>query len=289
MFWKHVAQWVRTIPPTALLSMVGPLILCIVGYLGWRYYGAPRLDRAYYGLKLNNIHVTPQPKWLRGTNVLSEVFEQSALDKLSLLDIQTPTVLARVFNAHPSVRETRRVQRTAGQIMIDLEYRTPVAMVCYQVKDKSGSDSEVYLPVDSEGVLLGTKNFTVDDVPQYISIYPGSVTLSEKLVDGKPIGDSRVDEAVRLCTLLLPLKEEAKIGRIYVYKALQSGKPKWLLEIETRSGPRIKWGSAPGVESIGELSAATKLQQLIAIASDSKLWSQEQIDLSGTGKIPLPQ
>jgi hypothetical protein len=288
LFWRHVAQWIRTIPPSALLSMVGPLLLCVVGYLGWRYYGAPKLDRAYYGLKVDNIHITPQPKWLRETNVLTEVFEGSSLSKLSLLDSQTPVVLARVFDAHPSVRKTRRVQRTAGQVMIDLEYRHPVAMVCYQVRDSSkGTDTELYLPIDEDGVLLGTKNFTVDDVPHFVSIYPGSINVSEKLVDGKPIGDSQVNEAVRLCSMLLPIRDQAKISRIYVYKAPQVGKSRWLLEVETQSGPRIKWGSAPGMESSGELPAETKLKQLASAMSDPKLWSQEHLDLSATGRVPI--
>ena len=35
--------------------MVGPSVLCIVGYFGWLYYGAHNLDMAYYGLKKENI------------------------------------------------------------------------------------------------------------------------------------------------------------------------------------------------------------------------------------------
>lgn len=281
MFWGQVATLIRSVPRSALLSMVGPLLLCVVGYFGWRYYGAPKLDMAYYGLSKENIHVTAQPKWLTSTNVLDEVFAGSSLSSLSLLDAKTPVVLARVFDAHPCVRKTHRVQKMAGQVMINLEYRMPVAMVCFPpLEGTNGKDRHFAVDVDS--VLLDQKNFDSDDIPKYIAIYPGNMELNSNLVEGKPFGDSRVEEAVRLCAFLMPLREAAQITRIYVYKAPQVGKSRWLMEIFTKSGPRIVWGSAPGMEGLGEPTAETKLNRLSVFASDSKVWSEKQIDLSGS-------
>lgn len=288
LFWRHVALWLSSIPRSALLSMVGPLLLCVFGYVGWRFYGAPRLDMAYYGLKKENIHVPAQLKWMRETNVLDEVFDQSNLSNMSLLDSQTPVVLARLFNAHPCVRRTLRVERLAGQIMINLEYREPVAMVCCMVRNEAtGQENAQFLPVDVESVLLNTKNFTSSDVPQYIAIHTDNQTLTGKLVEGKPFGDSRIEEAVKLCWLLQRFREAVKITGVYVYKAPRVGKSRWWLEIETSSGPRFEWGSAPGMEGLEEPTAETKLNQLLAAAKDSKQWSQANIVLSGQSRSNL--
>jgi hypothetical protein len=286
LFWRHLGLWIQSIPRSALLSMIGPLVLCVCGYLGWRFYGAPRLDLAYYGLKKENIHLSPaQPSWMRTTKVLDDVFQGSSLANMSLLDSQTPIVLARVFDAHPCVRATQRVERMAGQVMVKLEYRLPVAMVACQVPDQAtGKDQHSFLPVDADAVLLKTDNFLPEDVPKYISIYAESLNSNHKLVDGKPFDDSRVKEAVKLCQLLQPIREAAKITRVYVYpsrRVERLEKALWFLEIETADGPRIQWGSAPGLEGFGEPTAETKIKQLLSAITDSKQWSQEHIRLAG--------
>jgi hypothetical protein len=287
MFWTHLAQWIRAIPRSALLSMVGPLALCVLGYFGWRYYGASKLDLAYYALTKENLHLPPQPRWLKNTNVLDEVFDGSALGNLSLLDSRTSAVLARVFDAHPCVRKTHRVTPTAGQVMIHLEYREPVAMVCLpEPNSKPGAERYGYLPVDIDSVLLNPNNFSEEDVLQYIAIYPPTpMEMPTKLVIGKPLGDSRVTEPVKLCQLLAPLKEGAKIARVYVYPSQITGKTRWWLELETLNGARIQWGSAPGLEGPYENTADAKIKQLIKISSDGSATSNKPLDLSG---VPIP-
>ncbi|MEQ1825233.1 MAG: hypothetical protein ABL921_04780 [Pirellula sp.] len=281
LFWRHLALWIRSIPRSALLSMVGPLALCIVGYFGWRYYGAAKLDLAYYGLRKENIHLPPQPRWLKKTNVLDEVFEGSSLGNLSLLDARTPVVLARVFDAHSSVRKTHRVQPTAGQVMIHLEYREPVAMVCLPSKENTGEVIHKFLAVDADSVLLAMENFTKEDVPNYIWIYPPIEEMPSNLVEGKEFGDPRVSEAVKLCKLLSPLREGANITRVYVYSSKHIGKTRWWLEIETAHGTKIQWGSAPGLEGPYENSADAKIKQLIKVSSDGSQSTNKNIDLTG--------
>jgi hypothetical protein len=281
LFWKHAGAWISALPRSALLSMVGPLILCVVGYVGWRNYGAQRLDMAYYGLKKENVHITPQDKWMRTSNVLDDIFKSNALANVSLLDSQTPVLLARVFDAHPCVRKTLRVERMAGQVMVKVEYRSPVAMVA-RFKADDASEKLDFFPIDVDSVLLNTENFTDTDVPNYITIYPDNMKSNGKLVNGKPFGDSGVADAAKLCWLLQPIREAAKITKLYVYpKTPQVGKSKWWLELETVAGPRIEWGSAPGMEGLGEPTADLKLKQLLNAAADSKIWSQKSIVLTG--------
>ncbi len=283
IFWDHFVSWIRSIPRAAILSMVGPSVLCMVGYFGWLYYGAHNLDMAYYGLKKENIHITDQPAWLKKTNVLDEVFAGSSLSRQSMLDSKTPGHLASVFDAHPSVRKTHRVQQMAGGVKIDLEYRIPVAMVGSQRGIKNGQPIYKYFAVDADAVLLDADNFTEDDVRRYITIYASSGAVDTNSKKGKPFGDPRIEEAARLCSFLSPIREAAKISRVQVYPSPHAGRTKWRLEIlTTDSGPSFLWGSCPGMEGLGEPLADTKLKQLLAVLSDSKRWTKGMIDLSGS-------
>ena len=269
-------SWIRSIPRSAILSMVGPSLLCVIGYFGWLYYGAHNLDIAYYGLKKENILITQQPPWLKKTNVLDEVFNGGSLSRLSLLDGKTPEFLARVFDAHPCVFKTHRVEKMAGGVVVNLEYRIPVAMVSCRCQGKEG-----FFPVDKESVLLNADNFSETDIPQYITIFPSETALETNGNEGRPFGDPRVAEAAVLCSLLRPLREAVKISQVLVYPSSVAGKAKWVLEIHTtETGPSFVWGSCPGKEGLGEALPETKLKRLIEVASDGKQWKQGRIDLS---------
>jgi len=268
--------------------MVGPSLLCVIGYFGWLYYGAHKLDMAYYGLKKENIHITQQPPWLKKTNVLDEVFSESSLASQSLLDRKTPELLARVFNAHPAVKKTLRVEPMAGGVVINIEYRTPVAMV--NCKGNAVDNGKAgFLPVDVEGILLGVENFTSSDIPQFIAIFADVNALESHGKEGKPFGDPRVEQAAQLCQLLVPLREMARITAVFVYPAQFAGKTKWLLEIQTSGGPRFKWGSCPGLEGLGEPLAETKLNRIKSIANDNKQWKVGEIDLTSSSQNPSSQ
>ncbi|MCU0709377.1 MAG: hypothetical protein MUF23_13895 [Pirellula sp.] len=283
LFWKHLWGWIQAIPRAAVLSLVGPAILLLVGYLGWRYYGAKALDGTFYAIKPENIHLTNTPPWLK-TDIVKQVFEGSGLGKMSLLDDQSSAVVARAFDAHPWIRKTYRVQRMAGgQILVNVEYRTPIAMVhCETEGDAAtgGVTQENFLPIDTDGYLLPTQDFSQADIPSYLLIYAKNIRASDHRRVGTPLGDSQITEAVQLCRALLPIRSDANLVAIYVYPSRRAGKAKWMLELATRGGPRIIWGSAPGLEAIDEPSAQLKIRRLLEITSQRDLWSQPEFDLS---------
>lgn len=292
MFWKHLWNVFSSIPRAALLSLIGPSVLLLSGYLGWRYYGAKALDSTYYAIKRENIHLTNTPVWLK-TDIVQEVYDGSGLSRMSLLDDQSAAVIARAFDAHPWIRKTHRVQKMAGgQIMVNVEYRTPIAMVhCEASIDETsgGKASESFLPVDTDGILLPTKDFSQSDISEYLLIYAKNIRASEYRRVGTPLGDSQIEDAVLLCRLLSPIRSDARLTSVYVYPSRENGVAKWKLEIATRGGPRILWGSAPGRENFGEPSANSKLKRLLEIASTKDLWSKPEIDLSqGVPLTPKP-
>ncbi len=287
IFWNHLVSWLRSVPRVAILSMVGPSVLCVVGYFGWLYYGAHNLDMAYYGLKKENVHLTSQPPWIRNTKVLDVVFEQSSLSRLSLLDAKTPGYLASVFDAHPWVRKTTCVQPMAGGVKIDVEYRKPVAMVACKRNEKWGD----FFPIDADSVLLdssdfidkkGAEKYTIDkkDAENYIWIYVWPDGADTNRLQGQTFGDSRIAEAAKLCSFLLEDRERCRISRINVYPKTN------ILEIQTveNEGPTFLWGNFLGREGPAEPAPAVKLAKLREIVSDNQRWKPVVVDLSGTQK-----
>ncbi len=285
IFWNHLVTWVRAVPRVAILSMVGPSLLCVIGYFGWLNYGAHKLDVAYYGIKKENVFLTAQPPWIRKKNkVLDEVFSGSDLSRHSLLDARTPGYLASVFDAHPWVRKTNCVQPLAGGVKIDVEYRVPVAMVACV---REGREPD-FFAIDGDAILLDHFDFNKADVPLYIWIYAKDANTTSK--EGKPFGDPRVEEAAKLCRFLLLDRERCKISRVVVYPPTL-GRNNSMLEIQTvletkstKEGPRFQWGSCPGMESPGESPPEIKLAKLKEIVSDNQRWKPGLVDLTGTQK-----
>jgi hypothetical protein len=273
----------RSIPRAALISLLGPSLLLLVGYLGWRFYGARYLDEKFYSLREDKVQITTPPPWLKSP-IVHEVFEGSGLERMSLLDDQMGSVIARAFDAHPWIRKTHRAGKWAGGcVKVDVEYRIPVAMVhCESAGDETsgGIMHESFLPVDTEAVVLPTKDFSQEDIPQFILIYGRGILATDHRKVGVPFGDTQVEEAVKLCKLLLPIKNDAKIVSVYVYPSREVGKSRWKLEVVTKGGPRMMWGSSPGFEHLGEPSASSKLNRIVEMARRPEQWALPEVDLS---------
>jgi len=304
--WNHFPM-ALAIPKAAILSMVGPIALLLTGYLGWRFYGAKALDSTYYALKKENIHISDPPPWLR-SDVVAEVFSESGLERMSLLDDQTSAVIAKAFDTHPWVRKTHRVQRmAAGQIMVNLEFRQPIAMVhCLsdapvQESTPTGASSDLssgvptsagatpdsagqesFLPVDTEGVLLPTKDFSQADIANYLLIYGQNIKSVDYPRVGMVLSDSQIQEAIMLARLVEPMRSsgQLKLSSIYVYPSGASPRSRWKLELTTKGGPRILWGSPPGKEASGEPTANSKLKRLVELARDPKRIGSAEVDLT---------
>ena len=274
--------WLKAIPRSALLSMIGPSLLLVCGYLGWRYYGAKHYDATFYGINKANIEITPQPEWIR-SSVVDQVYDESGLGRLSLFDSQTPSIIAQAFGAHPVIRKVRRVQPMAGgRVAVAVEYRSPVAMVCVQPPSGDASTPPKWLPVDGESFILPTKgNFTEKDVNNYIWIFANGIRSDIERYDGRVFDDPQIKDAAALCAVLVHVKERVQAKIVKVTAAPTTERTRWLLSIDTHgNGPHILWGSAPGMEAPSEPKYDSKLRKLLELASDRNEWSKDVIDLT---------
>jgi hypothetical protein len=277
--WSRLLESLAKIPKIALVSVIGPVVLLVAGYLLWVNYGAQHLNKSLYGVHAENIILTPQPAWIKSP-VLTEVFEGSDLGRLSTLDRQMSAAVWNAFRAHPWIRKVFRVQKLAGaQVRIDVEYREPLAMVYCELPNTQGSNSSrqesqlqkpastltvqsnqtsdrmiSFLPVDVDGVLLPTKDFKPEQVPQFMLIYAQSANPIG-LVGGE-YGDARIKEALLLCRLLKDVREKMGIEKVYVYPDPASeGPSNWTLELRT------KLGTSSGIRISGRTRFSSQASQ----------------------------
>lgn len=249
----------RLITAPAALAALWPLLLLVAGFVAWQQWGREHVAPEFQGVDRSRISVTEPPPHVR-TDLVATVYQDTAMEGLSLLDRQATAKIASAFSMHPWVRSVTGVRKLpGGRVDVLLEYRWPVAMV--QVFKPHSSDKTVFFfPVDGEGVLLPSNEFSRSDTLQYLHIeVPGAWTTSPV---GSPFGDARVAAAARLAELLAPYREAAQLRAISVHgDPRQSSVPQ--LEVTRQDGTRFAWGSPPGMELAGETSPRLKLEALL--------------------------
>lgn len=261
---ERIARVAQRIPGGALLFAVALMI--VLGYFGWYYYGADHLDRALYSLQLEKLSVTPQPAWIK-SQVAQEVYQNGRLDRISLLEPRANAAVAQAFETHNWVKSTTRVSKAmGGHVQVDVVYRRPMAMVFYEKRESDLAPNEVskgFFPIDDEGTVLPTNDFSREDTWKYFMIFAQDARPAGDV--GMPYGDVRITEALRLCALLESYREPLGLQEIWVsHDQLASGPSPWSLSIVTLDKTReVIWGHAPQAESRGELPAEEKLQRMV--------------------------
>ncbi len=256
----------QLIPRGALLSIVGPLVLAIFGYFGWRYWGAERLDRALYSLSAERLDVTPQPDWIPG-NVKDEVLSSGALADVSLLDRQATSSIARAFDSHPWVQETVLVEKAAGgHVRVRLTYRKPLALVFCQPTTETDQNEPLkskagFYAVDENGMVLPSDGFVVKSEKDYFLVFTEGAKPPS--IAGAAFGDPKITQALLLCKLLEPVRQTWALRSIHVQAdPTPSSAQPWILGIVTFNKQQIVWGHAPGLEISGEAPVPKKIEKL---------------------------
>ncbi len=275
---QNLAQWIRYIPGGALIFAITPLL--ILGYFAWKNWGAEHLDVALYAVRIENLVTTPQPTWIRNTKVREEVFKDSCLGQLSVLDPQASATIAHAFQSHSWVQRASRVQKLpGGKVTVDIVYRRPIAMVYYdgQASPAAATDKKGFFPVDEDGVVLPLADFDQSQVRNYFVVIAEGATPPSDI--GMTYSDTRIKQSLLLCRLLEPARVELRLELIDVERDNRMGGPNpWVMRIKTSDNRIIHWGHAPGSEAPGEPTAQEKFNNLIAWHTDAS--STLQIDLT---------
>jgi hypothetical protein len=212
-------------------------------YLAWQAVAHDVLRHDSFRLRLEQLTVTPQPKWIR-KDVRDEVFREGGFENdVWLHDPHLAEQISKTFALHPWVAKVDRVSIRGTAVQVDLTYRRPVCMV-----EVPGG----VFPVDVEGVLLPRDDFSPAEARTYPRL-AGIATVPAGLV-GMPWGDLHVVGGAEIAAALVDCWEELRLDHIEV---MNTGSPEILFELvpraaSSRAKDRIIWGHAPGAREASE-------------------------------------
>lgn len=260
-FRERLIHALHVIPGGSLLFALIPI--AIFGYLGWYHYGAKRLDRTFYSLKLDQIKISTQPEWIKSA-VLDEVFKSKRLDRINTLDPSANADIASAFETHPWVKSATRVRKYGNTITVDLVYRQPLALIQVPHRLETGEWKDGFDPIDQYGVVLPIADFNDSDVTDHKYIFIDIENIA-RTPEGMAYADIRVHQALKLANMLEASGLRSLLGVEWLLvrrdNDASSGKP-WILGLQTNDKRKITWGRAPGEELPTESPADRKLSDL---------------------------
>ncbi len=248
---------------SAVLVGISILLVCLaVGtYTLWSHFGGYVMGQPEYQLTVESLETTPQPAWIATTDVRDEAARSVNLSSLHIRQSDVTLRVAQAFSMHPWVRKVVHVsKRYPARIIVQLDYRQPVAMV---------EVSNGWLPIDAEGVLLPTNDFGPEATRQYMRIAAGE-SQPVSSVAGTSWGDDRVIEAASVAAYLQPYANELKLREIIAYRGKNDirGRASYDFLVMTEQDTSIIWGHAPSRERSGEPVAEQKLTRLRQFAAE---------------------
>lgn len=224
------------------------------GYLAWQRVAQRIHASPHFAFDPQQIEITPRPEWIRGDLRRQIIQHGNLTPPTSLLEPDLTRQVAQAFALHPWVERVDRVQKLpTGKVQVDLTYRRPVCMV---------EVARGLLPVDVQGVLLPSEDFSPVDAEMYPRLI--GVETAPLGSIGTRWGDGLVDRGAQLADVLVGVWREFSLRAIAVTNdpatAFTAGEPSF--DLLTAGGSRIVWGRAPTAELPGEPLAQEKLARL---------------------------
>jgi hypothetical protein len=248
------ASWPRRLLTVAIAGMA-----LVAGSLAlWAKVRPHVQSQPEYLARTSELEITAPPAWIHA-DIKAEVIRDTGLpSELSILDDRLAGRLSQAFSLHPWVSRVAAVRTTYPMhIAVDLVYRRPVAMV-----EVPGG----LLPIDADGILLPTEDFS----PEQARHYPRAAGINSTPLGpvGTRWGDPKVEAAAKLAELLADDWQQLGLRRISVREetTAESGR-RLVLDLITRGGTTLFWGSQFGLEAASELKPAEKLNRLRQLAS----------------------
>ncbi len=229
-------------------------------------------QNAQFQMSVDRIDLTPATRWTPHDIVESVAKNHPDWSDRSLLESSLAADLAAAFAQHPWISKVDRVEKTRqGRVIVQVTYRTPVAMI---------ETHRGLYPVDAEGVLLPPNDFSLAESDQLPHLR--QIRSMPSGPAGTVWGDPLVLSGVKLCAALMPEGNLESHWERYGLEAIvaplapsdTSGiapEPP-VFELLTRGGRRIIWGRPPGDDTL-EPSATQKLDRL-----DSYIRQQKSLD-----------
>ena len=218
------------------LVFVPLLATIIVGgtYWGWQVVRQSGAERSEYRIDPSDIEISPEPKWIRGQNLLSEIIRNASLDqRMSILDDRVTERIGLAFAGHPWVERVVGVEKYhPARIKVSLVYREPVAVV-------AGKGHE--FPIDRNGISLPVQDFAPSELIRFAKIR--GVPVQHRVKNGEPWGDSRVYGAAKIADAFGAGWRDFDLVAIEPSsQPIRDHRDVYTYELVTRNGVRIPWG-----------------------------------------------
>ena len=233
----------------------------------------PTVSRnAKFQMSVDRIDLTPATRWTPHDIVENVAKSHPEWKDRSLLESNLAADLAAAFSEHPWISKVDRVEKTRqGRVIVQVTYRTPVAMI---------ETHRGLYPVDTQGVLLPPNDFSLAESDQLPHLRQIRTMPSGRA--GTVWGDPLVVSGAKLCAALMPEGNLESHWERYGLEALvapstpldnaEIAQEPPVFELLTQGGRRIIWGRPPGDDSL-EPTVAQKLGRL-----DSYIRQQKSLD-----------
>ena len=232
--------------------------------VAWYVYKDKVARQQQFQLKPEMIVLNPeQPEWIK-EDVLQAVFSDQKLEEQYLTDRKLATQLRDAFMLHPCIASVEKVSKRPDGVDVNLVYRNPVAMVVVKLENRTW-----LYPVDDQAVVLPPRQFTKEDVANYMRVNHDYVPPAGQI--GDDWGDDKVVDAAHIAGLLA--KAPWQSMGLYNIELVDNPETKetvvYLLKKAT-PGFRVLWGSLPGHEQEDEITASDKIRRLVEFFNANK-------------------
>ena len=229
-------------------------------------------QRAKFQMSADRIDLTPATPWTPHDIVENVTKSHPDWKDRSLLEANLAADLAAAFAQHPWIAQVDRVEKTRqGRVIVEVTYRTPVAMV---------ETHRGLYPIDAQAVLLPPNDFSLTQSDQLPRLR--QVRSMPSGPAGTQWGDPLVLAGANLCAALMPQGNLDSHWDRYGLEAVMAPLPPLdaavvppeppVFELLTKGGRRIIWGRPPGDDAL-EPTVTQKLGRL-----DSYIRQQKSLD-----------
>ncbi|MFT5527808.1 MAG: hypothetical protein ACI9G1_004822 [Pirellulaceae bacterium] len=251
----RVSGFFRSGQVRLLLCLLTLVVFGALAIYGWQKWGQDVLDRDNYRVTADRLIIPSQPPWV-ANDIRKQVVQDASLLELSTLEHGTSLRIQQAFELHPWVRSANNVHaQSDGTVLVDVEYRRPVGMVQTRLGGVQG-----LLPIDRDGCLLPSDDFTPQSARNYLKFDCGDTTPTGMI--GGVWEDLRVIGAAKIASLLVD--DWKALGLYKVSATRKSTHAAPVFHLQTRGKVFVYWGHAPGMEVVGEAKANRKVLGLIS-------------------------
>jgi len=276
----------RLLRPRVLFTLAFVLFLAVLAPYASQVIPDLRQDPTYK-VDLQAVSIPQGPKWVPA-DLVKQSLDTPDDPLLTLLEPDLPRKVAAKLQGQPWVARVKRVAaQRGGTIEVDLDYRSPVAMI----ETPRGT-----FPVDAEGVLLPPQDFPPQDAELFPHVENVRSLPPEKA--GLEWTDPVVLGGARIAARLVPDGDREKHWKRFGLARIvgpenahpTAGVDEMAFELVTASGSRILWGKAPGSDALEPTvdQKIGRLQHYLATyGSFDKPQGPYRIDIRGFDAISL--